>query len=186
MGTAVAGRGDLVILPGDFACCPISGDAGKLVSLGEWLNGDGFSHSDHAEVYVGLADASGRFGYTMGAYPGGARLVPLRESQLEDGNGFLWSTGKISLTADQRNMIVLNAMACKGIPYSAADYLALAAHRLHVPVPGLRDYIADSGHMICSQLVDWCYMRAGVHLFADGRWAGYVTPADLANLLEGR
>jgi hypothetical protein len=173
-----------VILPGDFACCPISGDTGKLVSFGEWMNGDGFSEYDHAEIYVGLPDANGRFGYTMSAYPGGARLVPLRENQLEDGSGFLWSAGKIPLTSDQRNMIVFNAMACKGIPYSAADYFALAAHRLHVPVPGLREYIASSHSMICSQMCDYVYMQAGVHLFADGRWPGYVVPADLASLLE--
>jgi hypothetical protein len=38
--------------------------------------------------------------------------------------------------------------------------------------------------MICSQLVDFCYAKAGVRLFADNRWEGYVTPADLAGLLH--
>ena len=37
--------------------------------------------------------------------------------------------------------------------------------------------------MICSQLVDYCYLMAGVHLFNDGRWPGYVTPEDLANVI---
>jgi hypothetical protein len=38
--------------------------------------------------------------------------------------------------------------------------------------------------MICSQLVDQCYQDAGVHLFADGRWPGDVTPADLYRLIR--
>jgi hypothetical protein len=176
--------------PGDFACRQMGGDTGKLISAGEFLNGDGFSIYDHAEIYVGMPDRNGPYGYTMGAYPGGAHLVPLQPGQLTDGNGFLWSSGKIlpagTATRDMvcRQLIVTYAMACQGIPYSWEDYFALAAHRLHIPAPGLKDYIADSGHMICSQLVDYCYMRAGVHLFTDGRWPGYVTPADLANLLE--
>jgi hypothetical protein len=162
-------------LPGDYACLPIGGPAGKLISLGEWLDGDGFGDYDHAEIYVGMQDAASPSGYTMGAYPGGARLVPFTPG----GKGWLWS--HFDLTQEQRDKIVAAALSCKGIPYSAADYFALAAHRLHVPVPGLKDYIADSGHMICSQLVDWCYQQAPLQLFSDGRWPGYVTPMDLAN-----
>lgn len=171
--------------PGDYACCRISGDVGKLISLGEFLNGSGFSEYDHAEIYVGIPDSHTSYGYTMGAYPGGAGLRPIYDpAQLEDGNGFLWSTGKIPLTDAQRQAIIRNALACQGIPYGWLDYAALAAHRLHIPAPGLRDFIGESRSMMCSQLVDWCYMQAGVHLFTDSRWQGYVTPADLANLLE--
>lgn len=169
------------ILPGDFACVPIAGAAGRLISIGEWLNGSAFGHYDHAEIYVGMIDPNAPLGYTMGAYPGGARLVPVSADQKD----WLWSSGKIQLTGPQRAAVVSFALACGGVPYSAADYFALAAHRLHIPVPGLKDYIQSSGHMICSQLVDWCYMQAGVHLFEDGRWPGYVTPADLAALIGG-
>lgn len=167
--------------PGDFICLPIAGEVGKLISIGEWLNGDAFGRFDHAEIYVGMADPNAPLGYTMGAYPGGARLYPVPGNQ----EGWLWSSGKIALTDAQRAAIVLKALSCKGVPYSAADYFALAAHRLHIPAPHLKEYIASSGHMICSQLVDWCYMEAGVHLFEDGRWPGYVTPADLAALIGG-
>lgn len=171
------------IKPGDFCCVPISGAVGKLISIGEWLNGSGFGDYDHAEIYVGLPDNKSPFGYTMGAYPGGARLVALPKAPafLPDA---LWSSDYIPLTDDQRKAIVQYALACKDIPYSFADYLALAAHRLHVPVPELKDYIGSSEHLICSQLVDLCYDRAGVHLFSDERWPGYVTPADLANLIK--
>jgi hypothetical protein len=164
---------------GDFAVIPISGNVGKLISFGEWLNGDGFGAYDHAEIYVGMADANAPLGYTMGAYPGGATLVPVPQDQ----TGWLWSTGHINLTDDQRSKIVQNALACKGIPYSGLDYFALATHRLHVPAPFLKTYIASTKHLICSQLVDLCYDNAGVHLFNDNRWPGYVTPADLANVI---
>jgi len=49
--------------------------------------------------------------------------------------------------------------------------------------PGwLLDYVAGTGHIICSQLVDQCYLDAGVHLFDDGRFVGDVTPGDLAHV----
>ena len=171
----------MIPLPGDFAVIPIKGTSGMLISIGEWLNGSAFGDYDHAEIYVGMADKKAPYGYTMGAYPGGAGLrnVPAVEYQ----HGWLWSTERISLSPERRSAIVSNAMACKGVPYSALDYFALAAHRLHIPAPLLKDYIASSKHMICSQLVDYVYMNSGLHLFADGRWPGYVTPADLAQVI---
>jgi hypothetical protein len=48
----------------------------------------------------------------------------------------------------------------------------------------VRDFVADEGHLICSQLVDEAYLRAGVHLFDDGRLPGDVTPGDLWWLLQ--
>src|SRR5258708_35416147 len=97
--------------------------------------------------------------------------------------GMLWSTGAVPLTGTQRTAICLAARSYIGVGYSWADYMAIAAHRLHIPSPGLRDFIADSSHMICSQLGDKCYADAGVHLFS-GIGPGYGTPADLAAVIE--
>lgn len=157
--------------PGDFAVVPMAGEIGKLVKLGEWLNGTGFDEYQHAIIYVGD-------GMIVEAEPGGARHVPLPAYPYS-----LWSTGRIPLTDDERKRIVNTALSRVGVPYSFLDYFALAAHRLHIPAPGLRGYIASTDHMICSQLVDLCYQHGGVPLFSDGRWNGYVTPADLARLL---
>lgn len=157
---------------GDFAVIPISGPVGKLISIGEFLNGSGFGDYDHAEIYVGNNQ-------TLGAYPGGATLVDLPADQ----SGWLWSTGHVRLSDVERQLVYNNAMACKGIGYSSLDYFALALHRFHIPAPDLKNYIQSSKHMICSQLVDFCYMQAGVHLFTDNRWPGYVTPADLAHVV---
>lgn len=157
--------------PGDFAVVSAGGLVGKLIRFGEWLNGSGFDQYEHAFIYVGD-------GNIVQAEPTGAAECPMKGHRLT-----LWSSGVISLTDEQRARVVSAALGYVGTPYSFADYLALALHRLHVPFPGLRDYVSDSKHMICSQLVDQCYRDAGVDLFADGRWPGYVTPADLAAVI---
>ncbi len=162
-------------LPGDFVIVPMHGMAGKLIKFGEWLDGDGFKNYEHAEILVNPTQ-------TMGAYPGGAGLRSLPATTWQ--NGWLWSTGVIHPSLAQRKIIIDTAMSLRGTPYSPADYFALVAHRLHLPGGSLlKDYVGSSKHLICSQLVDYCYMKAGVHLFNDGRWPGYVTPEDLANVL---
>ena len=157
--------------PGDFQLVPTAGTGGKLIQLGQWLNGEGDCPYQHVRVYVG----DGQF---VEAEPGGARLASY---PLDIG---MWSTGKVPLAPGQGEQIAAAAIGYMGTPYSSLDYVALAAHRLHIPVPGLQGWIASSGHMICSQLVDQCYLDAGVHLFSDGRWPGYVTPASLYNLIR--
>lgn len=171
---------------GEFAVIPVHGTTGELIRIGEWLCGDGFKNYEHAEIYVGNPPGEKPLpaGYTLGAYPGGAayhNVPPVGFQQ-----GWLWSGSVIPLTPEQRAKIIQTAQRLEGTPYSALDYFAIAARRLHVPDPRgeLRDYIASSKHMICSQLVDYCYLQAGIHLFNDGRWPGYVTPEDLANVIS--
>lgn len=181
-----------IVEPGDFACVPIAGGVGLGIEVGQWLLAlaDGWPRTrvramrpyDHAEIYIGEADDAAPHGYTVGAYPGGARKVPLPCPPAEL-PGSIWSSGLIPLTATQRAGIVAWAVAHIGTPYSFIDYLAIAAHGLHLPVPGLKAYVASTNHMICSQLVDADYAANGVHLFDDGRWPGYVDPLELADLL---
>jgi hypothetical protein len=198
--------------PGDFAVVSAGGYAGRLVQFGEWLNGAGtFDIYQHAFIYVGPRPAKpepangiwmktepiGQSGESAEAFErrlarprAGEEAVIQAEPAGADWAALtphaktLWSTGKIPLTDDQRDAIVKAAIGYVGTPYSFLDYAALAAHRLHIPAPHLKTYIASTRHQICSQLVDQCYADADVHLFDDGRWPGYVTPADLARLLE--
>jgi cell wall-associated NlpC family hydrolase len=162
-------------LPGDFACVSIGGQGGKLIRLGEELNGDAFAQYQHAFIYVG--------GMRVEAEPGGARAVQMTVP-VTPGQATAWSTGKIPLTQQQRDAICAAARGYIGTGYSWLDYAAIAARRLRLPVPGLKAYIASTGHMICSALVDRTYQDAGVQLFDDHRWNGYVTPADLAGLIS--
>jgi cell wall-associated NlpC family hydrolase len=159
---------------GDFGVSHMGGQAGKLIRFGQWLNGSGFSDYEHAFIYVGN-------GKVIEAEPAGARLATFNYG------GVLWSSDKVKIDSPLRRLaIVTLAHSYAGTPYSWADYFALATHRLHIPAPGLKSYVSTSGHMICSQLVDRCYQDAGIQLFDDGRWNGYVTPGDLAQLLGAR
>lgn len=160
--------------PGDFFLAPITGIGGFGIRVGEWLNGDGFLKVQHAGVYIGA-------GITVEAYPGGAIYGLLNRYKLQ---ALVWSTDLIDLTPEQRLKVIRGAEKMQGVPYSGLDYLAIAAHRFHLPIPHLKAYIANTGHMICSQLVDQVYLDAGVHLFADSRWPGYVTPGALYRLLD--
>jgi hypothetical protein len=148
----------------------ISGSTGKLIEFGQWLNGDGFAQWEHAFMSVGD-------GLVVEAEPGGARVAHSSKYAVVH-----WCYGLYKLgTVRQNENAALAAKRYVGVPYSAADYFALAAHRLHVPVPGLQGYVSSSGHMICSQLVDQADTDAGIHLFADNRWPGDVDPLSLYN-----
>jgi hypothetical protein len=43
--------------------------------------------------------------------------------------------------------------------------------------------LSDNGRLICSQAIDVEYLKAGIHLFTDGRLSGLVSPGDLDRLL---
>lgn len=165
-------------LPGDFAVVHSSAVVGRLVHRLQQLSGNG--SEDYEHVIVGLPG-----GLIVEAMPGGAQAVPFHYSP----DAVFWSTnrlaGPLQPTNDQRMAICAAARRAAGdkIGYSWLDYLALAAHTWHVPAPGLRGFIESSQRAICSQLADLCYEQAGVHLFSDQRWPGYVRPCDLATLI---
>jgi hypothetical protein len=165
-------------LPGDFAVVPTTGDVGTLIRIGERLDGAPakFAQYQHAFIYVGS-------GNIVQAEPGGAQLTRLPGRFKNGVPGVMWSTGLFNLGFTIRYDLCATAHGTVGTPYSALDYFALATHHWGIPTPGLQRFIATSRHMICSQLVDYCYATSGVHLFTDGRWPGYVTPADLAQVL---
>ena len=160
--------------PGDFEVVTAGGLPGEVVHYAELANGSGpWSDYEHALLFIGGVNQ------VIQAEPAGADYAQLTKHAKE-----LWSTGKFNLTPMQRDKICDAARGYIKTPYSFLDYVALILHRLHIPAPWLKRYIASTRHMICSQLVDQCYLDAGIHLFDDGRWPGYVTPADLARLLD--
>lgn len=152
--------------PGTIGLVPMSGYGGRLIRIGQALDGDGYEDFEHAFVWLGG-------GMIIEAEPGGARIVPLRYQAIH------WCERIATLLHASPQAIDDVAATLKGIPYSWLDYAALTAHRLHVPVPGLRRYIASSGHLICSQLADLLYQRLDAHIYDDQRWNGYVTPGAL-------
>jgi len=165
---AVTATGAAAPEPGDIGITTIHGDAGRLISLGQYLLGDGFQPWEHCFVYLGD-------GELLEAEPGGARIASLTEY---DDRPVLW----LRCPAQHRDSVTAAARHLKDTPYSALEYFALAAHRFHLPIPGLRDYIDATGHAICSRLADKAAQLGGWQIFDDHRWSGYVVPADLARL----
>lgn len=162
--------------PGDIGLTSISGHVGRLIRLGQWLNGTGFSTYEHAFVVV--SELGGYPPHVLGlieAEPGGARCALLSEYDDRD-------VVYLRCPDEHRNSVEDAAIGLLGTPYSFADYASLALRRLHVPAPHLRAFIRSSGHMICSQLADRAASLGGWHLFDDGRWPGDVTPGDLYQL----
>lgn len=154
--------------PGWIGLTQIEGEVGRAIRFGQWLNGDGFEDFEH--VVVATDAPAGESGlWIVEAEPGGARHVPLHYDLAK----MFWLRPPSPEVGER---VAAAAIGLKGVPYSFLDYDALAMHRLHIPVPGLRTYIGDTGHMICSQLADEAARRGGWQLFADGRWPGYVTP----------
>ncbi|GJF28345.1 hypothetical protein KNE206_10450 [Kitasatospora sp. NE20-6] len=87
--------------------------------------------------------------------------------------------------AGQRAAQVAAARSYAGVPCSAADCFAPAAHRFRLSFgPFAKGDVADSRHMICSQLVDRCYLDAGVTSSRPTGGPGVLTPADLWSLLR--
>ncbi|GGY88827.1 hypothetical protein [Streptomyces nitrosporeus] len=161
-------------LPGDFGLTRIEGITGRLVAAGQALVGDA-APVQHAYVYVGD-------GMVVQAMPGGAELI-----RLEDASPVVqWSTGHFDLEDQTRFNIAMEARSLVGTPYSFLDYASIGLAHYRIRPAWVRDFVADTGHMICSQLVDEVYFRAGVHLFDDGRLPGDVTPGDLWKLINPR
>jgi len=157
--------------PGDIGLVNIKGHVGRLIRLGQALNGDGFADFQHAYVVI----SGGVEPSIVEAEPGGARLAPLSQY---DGRKSVF----LRCPDEFRDAVSAAAISLLGTPYSFADYVSLAARRLHIPAPHLRQFIKDSGHQICSQLADFAAMRGGWTLFDDGRWEGDVVPLDLHHL----
>jgi hypothetical protein len=167
--------------PGDFAVVNTVNEVAAIVQLMEAASGGGFSEWNHAVVCTRI-DQHGVV-WIAEAEPGGAVEAPWHYEDVPH----RWSTGLLPTS-----QAVADAAArycrpgpwgARGVPYSFLDYAAIAAHRWRLPLPGLRGYVAATGHMICSQLVDRCFQDAGLRLFADNRWNGYVRPSDLGGLL---
>lgn len=165
--------------PGDIGLTQITGDVGRLIRFGQWLNGDGFADYEHAFVVTKVTLQTPIGGPALvrivEAEPGGAREASLAEY---DARNIAW----LRCPDQYREAVAQAATSLLGTPYSFLDYLALALHRFHIPAPGLRRLIGK--RRICSALADAAAQMGGWKLFRDGRDPGDVTPADIWQLIR--
>jgi hypothetical protein len=158
--------------PGDIGLVAISGAGGVAIRFGQWLAGDGWTDYQHVFTYVGD-------GKIVEAMPGGARMVDLSYRY-----GDPLKIKYLRCPPQYGEDVAQKAISLLGVPYSAADYVAIGLHRFHIPAPHLREYIQNSRHLICSQLADRAAKLGGWQIFNDQRWEGYVTPNDLGKVYK--
>lgn len=159
------------LLPGDIGFAKIGGRVGQLVHLGQTILADGCRFT-HAFMVLG----GGRI---IEAMPAGARIITTGVGLHPARTGPEWAYARLPLTPEQRTVIPDAARLYAGVPYSFADYAALAALHWRIPTPRLRAYITSSRRMICSQLVDQVLSDVGYRMFDDGRLPQDVTPGAL-------
>jgi uncharacterized protein YycO len=158
--------------PGDIGLTRIGGLVGVLIGLGQFIIRDA---SRYSHVFVVLDN-----GELVEAMPGGAIIDSLdKYAGITKYGSPLAVYLDIKLTPEQRAAIVKEARQLEGTPYSFLDYAALALERFGIKWKWVENYVTSSKHMICSQLADEAYNRAGIHLFSDGRLPQKVTPGDL-------
>lgn len=157
--------------PGTIGLSRIDGTLGWWISAGQALSGDaaGWTHA-----FLVLDGDT-----VIEAQPKGATLAPLAP-YLEPGAA-VFLHGWPRLNPVQVARLRNEAKRLVGTPYSFLDYVSLAALAVQIRPQWLKKYVASSGHMICSQLVDHLMCRVGAHLFDDGRPSQDVTPGDICN-----
>lgn len=163
----------MIYRPGSFFVTPVTGWTGTLICVGEAL-----AQTPSRYGHAGLITSE--WGQTVEAAPRGAfsgYVSHYPQALVCDPIALL------GVDEELRQVVVDDARALLGTPYSWLDYVALAALHLHLPSTWIRQRVASRKNMICSQLVDAVYQRAGIQLFA-GRLPGDVMPADLANWAE--
>lgn len=153
------------IKAGDIGLTSIGGLLGFFVMIGQALAQDA---SKYTHAFIVLDDNT-----VIAAQPGGARIDSIDLYK----NKAIYL--QMDLTDVERRDIVKEARKLEGLPYSFLDYLALALARFGIKPQWLIKYITDTGHMICSQMVDEVYRRCNIHLFKDGRLPQDVSPGDL-------
>ena len=154
---------------GSIGLTQIHGDVGFLIRIGQWLNGNGFANFEHAFVVTGPNQI-------VEAEPGGARFAALTEYDPE-------SVAWVRCPDEHRDAVAEAAAGFLNAPYGFADYLVIALHRFHLPIPGLKRMAKSTKTMICSQLAVESARDGGWDLLGDEP-AGFVTPADLAALAD--
>jgi hypothetical protein len=174
-------RADL--LPGDigFARHVSPRSADLLITAGQLFLGEP-RYPHHVFVVVESGDR-----------PRIVQAMPSGAEEIETGPSF-WNEGYLyvrpAYALGQGEEAAAAARRYVGRPYSFADYVALALHKVrdrgYVPIgerTWLERYVSSSGRMICSQLADQALTDAGWHTFTDGRLSQDVTPGALCRQL---
>ncbi|MCZ9884652.1 hypothetical protein [Arthrobacter sp. B2a2-09] len=143
-----------------------------------------------------LESPTGLWGSVVASVSGGrynhARLVvdESGRSLSAESDGAVWEPNTFEgdvvvsppMTDAHRARIAAIADELVGTPYSRRGLVLVGLARLGLRTPWLSRELDRPGSLICSQLIDLSWRRAGFDAFADGRQPQDVTPGDLADL----
>jgi hypothetical protein len=133
------------------------------------------SQYNHAWIFVGAK--------VVAAQPGGVRFDDVPSvADMAIADELLAYLEKLRPGIGQEIADIAILLGDKAGPYNFLDIGALALRQFGVNLGFINRRIARTDRMMCSQLVDEVYKRAGVHLFS-GRLSQDVTPGDLADLI---
>jgi hypothetical protein len=170
------------VLPGDimFARHVSPRAADLLILAGQvFLGQPGYPH------HVGVVVQGGEDARIVQAMPSGAEEVGLDDRYWTRDYEFIRPRYPDRIGLPFGVSVAAAARRYVGVPYSFADYAAIAGVRLGIKNGPIRRYVTTSKHMICSQLADQALTDAGFHSFTDGRLPQDVTPGALrARLVE--
>lgn len=160
----------------------ISGKTGFWVRKGQNIVESRKTHYTHAFLVLDNNEV-------IEAEPGGAKITPLSHYLTGD---VLFSDAPIQeylaspvtwlypeTEESVRERVVDIGRGLKDTPYNYLDYLAIGLEHFGVRPKLVLNRVRRQDRLICSQLVDFVYNMAGIHLFNDGRVPQDVTPADL-------
>lgn len=160
-------------LPGDFATVATGGRAAQLI---RWATR---SDVNHAFLCYDITEQGAVRILEMG--PDGLKVNRLHYAQ----DRTHWS--RVNVSSTERTLVVERMRFCAQQPFTynwIAD-LYIGLPRVGVRPPRwlwkLHAWLSPREYQ-CAQLVDYIYLAAHVHLFADGRAPGQVAPSDLRKL----
>lgn len=177
------------IKPASFGLAIIGGKTGKLVRKGQAI----VERQDYIFTHAFLVLDNEQ---VVEAEPGGAIISPLSKYLGRPAGQVLfcdlpvqtWLADKGYTTGDAldqraegyiRERIFDFGRSLEGTPYNYLDYLSIGLDRFGIRPRLIQNRLSRHDRLICSQLVDFSYLAAGIHLFADGRDSMDVTPGDL-------
>lgn len=181
-----------VLRPGDIGFGPIGNThprwlprrlrfmpGGFPVTFGQWLLArTAPEERDIDHVFIVTSNDSINGLAIVQAMPSGAEEIEISQEHWTEHYLYLrpaYSFGQAERAAEAAREYV-------GTPYSFLDYSAIAMHHVDSDSIGSKAvarYVTDSGHMICSQLVDQSLTDAGMHVFTDDRLPQDVMPVEL-------
>lgn len=160
--------------PGAIVLVPFAGPrlVRRLIIVGQALLAGAPSRYSHAAIVTGG-------GWAVEACWPRARMVPMSELMARRPLAYLDLPHEAE---GRRDAVVAAALDLVGVPYQGWAYVWIGLAKLGIRPGWMRRKLASPRALICSALVDYAWMLAGVQLFNDGRLLGAVTPGDIAHV----